>query len=152
MRPGPAPLLAATGLWTPRALPGFLRSPGPSSPWKGLGFRRSRQAGPRRWQEPPRSVRTHLEESTDLGELGLGSEEAEGQDRANVLRYGVEMGDEAVRHLRGSKAEVGTRRPPPSWALEGDPEHSHPRWVALDKRLGRTTLSPLQNRGTPGLP
>ena len=43
----------------------------------------------------------YLEESTDFRELGLGSEEAEGQHRANVLRYGVEMGDEAVGHLWG---------------------------------------------------
>lgn len=46
---------------------------------------------------------TYLEESTDLGELGLGSKEAEGQDWANVLRYGVEMGDEAIRHLLGQQ-------------------------------------------------
>lgn len=46
-------------------------------------------------------VVVYLEESTDFRELGLGSEEAEGQHRANVLRYGVEMGDEAVRHLWG---------------------------------------------------
>lgn len=41
----------------------------------------------------------YLEECTDFRELGLGSEEAKGQHRANMLRYGVEMGDEAIRHL-----------------------------------------------------
>lgn len=45
----------------------------------------------------------YLEESTDFSELGLGSEEAEGQDGANVLRYGVEMGDEAIGHLWGQE-------------------------------------------------
>lgn len=45
----------------------------------------------------------YLEESTDFSELGLGSKEAEGQDRANMLRYGVEVGNEAVGHLWGQQ-------------------------------------------------
>lgn len=49
------------------------------------------------------ALAAYLEESTDFGELGLGSQEAKGQDGANMLRYGVEMGDEAIRHLLGQQ-------------------------------------------------
>jgi hypothetical protein len=41
----------------------------------------------------------YLEERTDFSQLGLGSKETKGQNRANVLRYGVEVGDEAIGHL-----------------------------------------------------
>lgn len=41
----------------------------------------------------------YLEESTDFRELGLGSKEAKCQHRTDMLRYGVEMGDEAIGHL-----------------------------------------------------
>lgn len=51
---------------------------------------RSREAG---------VVVMYLEESTDFRELGLGSEEAKCQHRTDMLRYGVEMGDEAIGHL-----------------------------------------------------
>lgn len=50
----------------------------------------------------------YLEERADLSELGLGSKEAKGQDGANVLRYGVEMGDEAIGHLSGRRLRKRT--------------------------------------------
>lgn len=54
----------------------------------------------------------YLEESADFRKLRLGAKEAEGQHGAHVLRYGVEMRDEAVGHLGDSQAEAEGRGDP----------------------------------------
>lgn len=64
----------------------------------------------------------YLEESTDFRKLGLGSEEAKGQHRTDMLRYGVEMGDEAIGHLwhkhHARIEDLGHLKPLTSWLAD----------------------------------
>ena len=55
-----------------------------------------------------RTVTSHLEDGAHFSELLPRPEEPEGQDRAHVLRYGVEVGDEAVRNLRTHELRQNT--------------------------------------------
>lgn len=48
---------------------------------------------------------TDLEEAAEVVQGALGSQEAPGQNGADLFTHSVEMGDEAVRHLR-QRAEV----------------------------------------------
>lgn len=50
-------------------------------------------------------VETDLEEAAEVLQGALGPEEAPGQNRADLFTHRVEVGDEAVRHLKDT-AEV----------------------------------------------
>ena len=55
-------------------------------------------------------ITPHLEDGAHFSELLPRPQEPEGEDRAHVLRYGVEVRDKAVRNLRTQKPNQNIRR------------------------------------------